>query len=118
MKFRSPTDDAIHVALTNGMTANITPEGVELDPMFHREAIARGALPAGIDAPPPGMTDPAFNRKEVIAKVLQTMLDGSDPDDFKKDGTPDLRRVSRLAGFAVQRDEAEAAWAEANPQPE
>lgn len=117
MKFRSPTGDAIHVALTNGLTANVTPEGVELDPVFHREAIARGCVP---DTLPDGAVTekqpagPAFDRKEVIAKALQEMLDGSNPDDFKKDGTPDLRQVSRRVGFQVQRDEVETAWAEIN----
>jgi hypothetical protein len=119
MKFRSPTDEAIHVALTNGMTANVTPEGIELDPVFHREAITRGCVPdtlapgdvAALGDPP---ADPSFNRAEVIAKALQDMLDGTSPDDFKKDGTPDLRQVSRRVGFQVNRDEVAAAWAEAS----
>ena len=51
MKFRSPTDEPLHVALTTGHTCTIPPEGVDLDPMFQREAIARGAL-AGDDVAP------------------------------------------------------------------
>lgn len=43
-QFRSPTDTALHVALTSGHTAVIPPEGIELAPMFHREAIACGTV--------------------------------------------------------------------------
>ena len=116
MKFRSPTDDAIHVALTNGMTANITPEGIELDPIFHREAIARGALPEGVAGAPAAPADPVFIRKDAISKALMAMLDGSDPKDFKNDGTPDLRQVSKRVGFQADRDEVAAAWAEVSAE--
>ena len=44
MKFRSPSDQPIHIALTTGHTAVVPPDGVELDPMFHKEASARGAV--------------------------------------------------------------------------
>ena len=43
-RFRSPTDTPLHVALISGHTAVIPPEGIELAPMFYREAIARGAV--------------------------------------------------------------------------
>lgn len=114
MIFRSPTSEAIHVAMTDGQTANVPPEGIELDPAFHREAIARGCIPGTLaDADVTKPQDGAgFDRQAVIVGALQAMLDGSNPDDFKKDGTPDLRQVSRRAGFQVQRPEVEAAWAE------
>ena len=44
MKFRSPSDQPIHIALTTGHTAVIPPDGVVLDKMFHKEASARGAV--------------------------------------------------------------------------
>jgi hypothetical protein len=117
MKFRSPTGTDIHVALTSGQTANVTTEGVELDPIFHREAIVRGCVPgtladadqAALDGTP---ADPAFNRKETIAKALQAMLDGTNAEDFKQDGTPNLNRVSKRVGFQANRDEVAEVWAE------
>ena len=44
MKFRSTTGQDVHIALTTGQTALITTDGVELDKIFHKEAIARGCL--------------------------------------------------------------------------
>lgn len=114
MKFKAP-DQAIHVALTSGHTCLIpaecdNPEGVEIDPMFHREAIARGAEPVGVPGAMPA-PDAAPTRTQVITNALQVMLDGSDESDFKKDGTPDANAVSRRCGFKVNRDEVDAIWA-------
>lgn len=113
MKFKSPTETAIHIALTSGHTCVIppatdeAPDGVDIDPMFHREAIARDAIPAGVpSAAKTASTTP--NRAEVITAALQKMLDGNEESDFKKDGTPDLNQVSRHCGFKVQREEAES----------
>ena len=116
MKFRSPTDQPIHIALTTGQTALVTPDGVELDPMFHREAVARGAIPSTmsteqalmLDAPP---AKPSFDRPAEIAKVLHAMLDGADEDDFNSDGRPDLRAVNKKLGFTASRSEVDAVWA-------
>jgi hypothetical protein len=116
MKFKAPTEHPVHIALTSGHTCaipgiNDEPAGVEIDPMFHREAIARGAEPSGV----PVMTHKPGSgptRTDVITKTLQAMLDGSDEGDFKKDGTPDLNAVSRRCGFKVQREEVDAIYKE------
>lgn len=112
MKFFPPTDEPVSVNLTSGHTANILPEGTELDPMFHREAIARGCTPEGIEKPKAPDTKPEFDRNAVVRKALNDMLDGQDPHDFKKDGTPDLRAVTKRVGFQVSREDVEANWAE------
>lgn len=111
MKFRSTTGADIHIALTSGQTALITAEPTELDKAFHKEAIARGALPEGVE-PDAETQNTGFNRKEAIIKVLAAMLDGDDQEDFKNDGTPDLRVVMKKVGFKVDREEVDAAWAE------
>ena len=111
MKFRSTTGADIHISLTSGQTALITAEPVELDKVFHKEAIARGALPEGVE-PDEDTVNTGFNRKEAIIKTLTSMLDGEDEDDFKQDGTPDLRKVTNKVGFKVSREEVDAAWAE------
>lgn len=112
MKFFPPTAEPVSINLTSGHTAYVKEEGTELDPMFHREAIARGCTPEGIAKPKPNEAAPQFSRAEVIRKALNEMLDGQDPSDFKKDGTPDLRAVAKHIGFQPQRDEVEAIWAE------
>ena len=115
MKFRSPTDEPIHVSLTTGHTALVTPEGVELDPMFHREAIAKGAIPGSLTPEQALMLDakpeaPQFDRADHIAKVLKSMLDGDQEGDFNKDGKPDLRAVNAKLGFQASRSEVDAVW--------
>lgn len=124
MKFRSPTETPIHVALTTGHTAVIPQEGVELAPMFHREAISRGAIPGSLtneealllsgnsaantlasNTPPPG-----FDRNAEIRKVIESMLAGSNEGDFNNDGKPSMAVVNKLLGFQASRSEVDAVW--------
>lgn len=109
MKFRSPSDQPIHIALTTGHTAVITPEGVQLDPMFHKEASARGAV--AFDDSSITSAQPV-DRKAAIAAALTAMLDGKAEDDFIADGKPNLHRLKAKVGFAVIREEADAVFAE------
>lgn len=109
MKFRSPSDQPIHVALTTGHTASIPPEGVELDPMFHKEASARGAV-AFDDASSFVMTPEV--RKAAISAALTGMLDGKAEGDFTAEGKPNLNRLKAKLGFSVTREEADAAFEE------
>lgn len=110
MKFRSTTGSDIHIGLTSGHTALITSKLAELDKIFHKEAIARGALPEGVE-PEVTAEHTGFDRKKAIIETLNAMLDGGDEDDFKNDGTPDLRKVTAKVGFRVDREEVDAAWA-------
>lgn len=111
MKFRSVTGKDVQIGLTSGHTAIVTPQGVELEQRFHREAIARGCLPG--DMPEPTQEAPSqFNRKQVITDAINAMLAGSEPDDFTKHGKPDLRKLNAKVGFNVERSEADALWDE------
>ena len=107
MKFRSPTDEPLHVALTTGHTCTIPPEGVDLDPMFQREAIARGAL-AGDDVAPVSGQAPQFDRKQVITDAINSMMDGDNEGDFNEDGKPNLKRLNAVIGFQASRSEVDA----------
>lgn len=112
MHFRSPTDDDLHIALTSGHTAIVTPEGNELDVMFHREAISRGAIPGTIkDEPAQQPQEKSFDRAGVIEGAMNDMLDGGNEHDFTGDGKPNLIKLNARVGFKVSRDEADAAWA-------
>lgn len=110
MKFRSDSDQPVHIALVTGHTAIVTPEGNELDAVFHKEAIARGCIPEGIGQAP--TTGAEKTRKGVIVDALQAMLDGAAEDDFRADGKPDLRKLNARVGFSVAREEADAIFAE------
>ncbi len=111
LKFRSPNGDDLHIALTSGHTAVVTPEGVELAPMFHREAIARGALTGDAVAPLEGDGAP-FDRKQVIANAINGMMDGDNEGDFNDDGKPNLKRLNALIGFQASRAEVAAIFDE------
>lgn len=109
MKFRSPSDQPIHIALTTGHTAVVPPDGVELDPMFHKEASARGAV--AFDENTSTTLSPE-DRKSAISLALTAMLDGKVEDDFTADGKPNLRKLKERVGFAVTREEADAEFIE------
>jgi hypothetical protein len=109
MKFRSPSDQPIHIALTTGHTAVVTPDGGELDPMFHKEASARGAVQFD-DSTTIVMTPDV--RKAAISAALKGMLDGAAEDDFTAEGKPNLNRLKAKTGFAVTREEADAVFVE------
>lgn len=111
MKFRSVTGNVVALALTSGHTAVVTPEGSELEPRFHKEAIAQGCLPEGL-ADAPDDIKPTFKRKDVIVEAFNAMLAGSDAEDFTKQGKPSLSRLNTKVGFAVDRSEADAIWDE------
>lgn len=109
MKFCSTTGADVQLSLTSGHTAVVTPEGSELDKRFHKEAIANGCLPAGMEAEdaPQGK---GFDRAQVIRDALNGMLAGSNPDDFTTAGKPSLKRVQALIGFNADRSEVDAIW--------
>lgn len=109
-RFCSPTDTPLHIALTSGHTAVVTPEGIDLDPMFHREAIARGALLTE-GATPEDRTQ-VFNRQIVLRDTIAAMIASNDKDDFTGDGRPNLVKLKAKTGFQVSREEADAVFAE------
>ena len=109
MKFRSPSDQPIHIALTTGHTAVIPPGGVVLDKMFHKEASARGAVAFDDNTT---FVPPPEDRKAAISAALTSMLDGKDEDDFTADGKPNLRKLKERVGFALTREEADAVFIE------
>ena len=68
MKFRSPTDAAVHIALTSGHTAVVGPDPVELDARWHRVAIARDCAPvSGLTALSPELRMLAADRDDAAA---------------------------------------------------
>ena len=112
MKFYARTkEEPIHIALLTGHTAVVTVEGTELEPMFHKEAIVRGALLEGGR----GSDDIAIqqmSRAIAIKDALKAMRDGKAQADFTATGKPDLRKLAARLSFQVGRDEADAIWEE------
>lgn len=115
-KFRSPTGEPLHVALTTGHTMVIptSEEGVDVPPHFQREAIARGAVL--VDGGSAEVRTQIMNRQLLLKETLTAMLAGADKDDFTAEGKPNLVKLKAKAGFAVTREEADAAFAELTSQ--
>jgi len=113
MKFYSPSASPLHVGLTTGHMAVITSDGVELDPMFHREAVAKGAIPEtlrGAEGASDAVSAKPVVRDDEIRAAIMAMLDGDDEDDFNEDGKPNLNRLKARLGFSISREEADAAF--------
>lgn len=117
MKFRAPTDQPIHLALTSGHTAVVTREPVELHAMFAKEAISRGCLPGNLTeeeavliATGGQAQDPGFVRLDKLIEGINKMLDSSDEANFTNDGRPRVDAVSKTVGFTVTREEVATAW--------
>lgn len=112
MKFKAPGSEPVKLALTTGHTALIGPEFEEIEPRFHREAIAAGCIPYGAKDEPPLEGANGFDRKKVITEAINAMLDGAEEGDFTGDGKPDTRKLSAKVGFTVDRHERDAIFAE------
>lgn len=102
------------VGLTSGHTKVIThkPEGTDVPPMFRKEAIARGCVPVGVGADAEAPQETEKTKQEQIIAAIEQMLDGGNEEDFTADGKPDVRALSRMAGFQIAREERDAAWEE------
>lgn len=111
MRFKAPGDKPVHIALVTGHTALIGPEYEDLDPRFHREAIAQGCIPFGTSSEQPA-EGASFDRRQVILDTINAMLDGASEGDFTADGKPDLRKLSARVGFSVDRGERDILFAE------
>lgn len=111
MKFKSPSDEPLHIALTSGHSIVIEADGTETPAIFHKEAIARGAMPVGIEEAAP-LEGQKFDRAQVIKNAINQMLDAADEDSFTKDGKPDLRKLKAIVGFGIDREEADKLFSE------
>lgn len=114
MKFYSPSDEPLQIGLTSGHMAVIPRTGIELDPMFHREAVANGAIPETLlgTEGAAGKSGGVMVRESEIKSAITAMLDGDDEGDFNEDGKPNLNRLKAKLGFSVTREEADAAFEE------
>lgn len=116
MKFRSPTELDLHVALTSGHTLVIGADdaGTEVPNTFQREAIARGAVL--VDGGTSEVRTQILSRQLELQEVLKQMIAEGDKANFTADGKPNLMKLKTKAGFEVTRAEADAAFASISEQ--
>lgn len=106
IKFRSPTEKPVHLSLTSGHTMVVGPEPTDVPDRFKRAAIDAGCLLPGEEPEAP----PERTRHQVIVDAIQAMVDAGSEENFNADGTPDLSRLKKKLGWAVTREERDAAW--------
>ena len=118
VKMWSPTGDQ-HIALTSGHTFVVPGDkaGIEVPQKFHREAIARGCIPVGMEPEAPEEAG-GFDRVAVIKERIRGMLNSDDPTYFTADGKPSQTALSKLCGFNVDRHERDAIWKAIENDPE
>jgi len=109
MKFFPPENQPIQIALTSGHIAVVEPTGTDIHKIFHKQAIALGCLPEGVERDTPADTKP-FDKASAIIEAMYKMVDDADESEFTGDGKPDVRALSKRVGFAVTRDERDSAW--------
>ncbi|WP_428414388.1 hypothetical protein [Methylibium sp.] len=110
MKFRSPTEQPIYMALTSGHTFVVGPELIEVPKLFHRQAVMEGCIPEGMDSLPKDDDTPSATKQSMIEAAMRKMVAEANTDDFTNDGKPDTRKLSARVGFTVLKEERDAAW--------
>lgn len=108
MIFKSTTGQDVHVALVSGHTAIVPTTGVELDPIFHKQAIVLGCLPDGAATPVPQVPGNGYDPKKVVRDALILMFKAKDPADFNLNGTAKLSRLNEKTGLQISRTEFDA----------
>lgn len=121
MKFRSPTEKPIRVALLTGHVAIVGREWRELDPIYQREALALGAQADATTIENPDVVPEAgeeATRRETdgddaIRKAIIKMLGREEDGDFvASTGLPNVKTVEKLVGFRVTKEQVHGIFRE------
>lgn len=122
MKFKSPGDEPIYVALLSGHSAVVTDEWRELPVMLHREALMAGcitdnmsaeAIAAKIESAQTGKSN-----HEILVETIKGMMDNPQSGYFTGADLPNLKVLSGLAGWTVNKEEMMQAVQEIANEPE
>lgn len=115
VKFRSPTEKPIHVAILSGHAATIGPKWRDLPKILHKAAIGEGAISSNmtqeaIDAVIEGASG-ALDQDKAVKDALVVMLEEKDePDNFTESGVPNIDVLSTRCGFNVERAQMLRVW--------
>ena len=127
MKFRSRRDGEVtRVASTSGHICLIGSEFVDVPEHMESDAYAAGCVSEALynsikadmekdAAAKMALTGGALTtaqKHEAIKLAIVAMLDGKDDGSFTKDGLPNMKVLAKQTGFALSKEEMEAAWAE------
>jgi hypothetical protein len=109
MKFRSPGDTPVYISLLSGHTALIGSEFRDLPPLLHRKALEAGCLTDNMDEETINAriesARPSEDNQEILIARINEMMTAPDEGYFTGAGMPNLKVLSRLAGWSVSREE-------------
>ena len=114
MKLKSPTDEPVQVALLSGHIIRIPHEGREVPQRFLQDAFKAGCLPVSVDTgaiqggADVGGESSGKTRGEIIIGAIKTLLESG--AEMTAAGLPNLKELSKVAGFTVERNEMVDAW--------
>lgn len=93
------------IGLVSGHTCIVTPEGTDIDAIYHKQAAMLGCLPVGAEVPIPQVPGGGYNPKQVVRDAFVKMLADKNPVDFNANGTPKLARLNEITGIHTTRAE-------------
>lgn len=110
MKFKTPTDQPVTIALLTGHTITIQPDGsTDVPAMFRKAAVSAECEPLGMDVTEVNPGTQATNA-DLLKAAIEKMVEKDDETDFTGAGKPDAAKLSALVGFNVTAKERDAAW--------
>ena len=112
MRFTSPGEDLIYLAVTSGHTFTVGSQPVEVPPMFYAQALAKGCVPYEMGAQPmPDPQAPESSQIDLICDAIVSMLVEEDKTDlFLGDGRPNVMALNKRLGFTASAEQRDEAW--------
>lgn len=108
MKFKSPTDQPVYIALLSGHSAVIGEDWRDLPLFMHREALAAGCITDNMDAETIAakVDDAAPNDSDhdILVRTIKAMMDNPADGDFTNADLPNLKHLSAKVGWTVSKE--------------
>lgn len=109
MKFKSPTETPVYLALLSGHCAVVGPEWRELPIILHKKAFEEGCITDNMDAETIAAkvenAQPQKSNHEILVETIKGMAANPQDGDFTAADLPNLKRLSSLVGWTVSREE-------------
>ena len=109
MKFKAPGDTPIYIALLTGHSAVIGTEWRDLPAFMHREALMKGCITDNMDAETIAAkledAKPQENQHDILVRHIESMMDDAKEGYFTGAGLPNLKILSKKAGWTVNKED-------------
>lgn len=109
MKFKSPNDTPIQVALLSGHTAVVGTEWRDLPINLHRKALELGCITDNMDAATIAQkvehANPQRSNHDILMDTIKSMMQNPKQGDFTGADLPNLKTLSLKVGWTVKKEE-------------